>query len=308
MTIMTIKAIGSLFLDAGKEWVTDHAPRMSAALAFYAILSLTPLLVITTAVMGFVLGEDAARGQIVQQLQGLIGPAGAEVVQTLLQNANQPRAGLVASLLGIVMLLFGASGVFVELQDDLNVVWKAESKERTGWWDTIKERLFSFAIVLAVGFLLLVSLVVSAILATVGSVIQDFLPTVGALVFVLNVAISLSVTTLLFALMFRYLPDYKLPWRVVLIGAALTAILFTVGKFLIGLYVKQAGLASPFGAAGAVVILVVWVHYSALIFFYGAEITQMIEKKGTRMSRPSGLPASDEDRYRYQGKAPPKAV
>jgi membrane protein len=260
---------------------------MAAALAFYTILSLAPLLVITTAVVGFVLGEEAARGQIVAQLQGLIGSAGAEVIQTTLRHANQPRVGLIASLIGIVTLLFGASGVFVELQDDLNAVWKTATKEREGWSETINERLFSFAVVLAVGFLLLVSLVVSAVLAVFGTVIKDFLPELGAVVFLFNLAISLGVATTLFALMFQYLPDYRLPWRVVLIGATLTAILFNVGKYLIGLYVSHAGLANPFGAAGSVVALIVWVYYSALIFFYGAEVTHTIASKYRRSS--SGL-------------------
>lgn len=284
---MAIPQAWKIVVEAGKGWMTDNAPRMAAALAFYTILSLAPLLVITTAVVGFVLGEEAARGQIVAQLQGLIGSAGAEVIQTTLRHANQPRVGLIASLIGIVTLLFGASGVFVELQDDLNAVWKTATKEREGWSETINERLFSFAVVLAVGFLLLVSLVVSAVLAVFGTVIKDFLPELGAVVFLFNLAISLGVATTLFALMFQYLPDYRLPWRVVLIGATLTAILFNVGKYLIGLYVSHAGIANPFGAAGSVVALIVWVYYSALIFFYGAEVTHTIGSKYRRSS--SGL-------------------
>ena len=305
---MAVPQAWNIVVEAGKGWMTDNAPRMAAALAFYTILSLAPLLVITTAVVGFVLGEEAARGQIVGQLQGLIGVAGAEVIQTTLRHANQPRVGLIASLIGIVTLLFGASGVFVELQDDLNTVWKTAKKEREGWSETIQDRLFSFAIVLAVGFLLLVSLVVSAVLAVVGAVIKDFLPELGAVVSLINLAISLGVPTTLFALMFQYLPDYRLPWRLVLIGATLTAILFSVGKYLIGLYVSYAGIATPFGAAGSVVVLVVWVYYSALIFLYGAEVTHTMAINDMPIRNSGVNSASDEGRYRYPGKAPPKAV
>lgn len=305
---MAIQQAWNIIVEAGKGWMTDNAPRMAAALAFYTILSLAPLLVITTAIVGSVLGEEAARGQIVAQLQGLIGSAGAEVIQTTLRHANQPRVGLIASLIGIVTLLFGASGVFVELQDDLNVVWKTARNDKEGWSETIKERLFSFAIVLAVGFLLLVSLFVSAMLAVFGTLIKDFLPELGAVVSLFNLALSLGVTTTLFALMFQYLPDYRLPWRVVLIGATLTAILFSLGKYLIGLYVSHAGIATPFGAAGSVVVLVVWVYYSALIFFYGAEVTHTIASNDVPIRDSRMDSASDEGRYRYPGKVPPKAV
>lgn len=286
---MILRDIGALFMEAGKHWIDDRAPRMSAALAFYTILSMTPLLIITTAIVGSVLGDEAARGEIVAQLQGLIGYAGAEVIQTTLQHASQPRAGGIASLLGVVTLLFGASGVFVELKDDLNTVWKAQERTDGSWWDTIKERLLSFAMVLVVGFLLLVSLIISALLAIIGTAIQSFLPELSVVVSLLNFIISMCVTTGLFALMFRYIPDYKLPWSVVTLGAALTAGLFTVGKYLIGLYVGRAGIATPFGAAGSVVVLVVWVYYSALIFFYGAEMTQVLARMRGARKAPLGV-------------------
>lgn len=288
---MALGDIGALFMEAGKHWIDDRAPRMSAALAFYTILSMTPLLIITTAIVGSVLGDEAARGEIVAQLQGLIGYAGAEVIQTTLQHASQPRAGGIASLLGVITLLFGASGVFAELKDDLNTVWKAQERSDQGWWGTIKERLLSFAMVLVVGFLLLVSLIVSAMLAIIGTAIQSILPELSVVVLFLNFIISMGVTTGLFALMFRYIPDYKLPWNVVTIGAALTAVLFTVGKYLIGLYVGSAGIATPFGAAGSVVVLVVWVYYSALIFFYGAEVTQVLARMKGAQKAPLGVSA-----------------
>jgi membrane protein len=276
---MTLRQIGTLFVEAGRHWIDDCAPRMSAALAFYTIFSMTPLFIITTAIVGFALGEEAARGEIVAQLEGIIGVPGAEVIQTMLEHASEPQAGRIASLLGLVMLLLGAVAVFAELQDDLNTVWKASQKKHQTWLGWAKDRLPTFAMVLAVGFLLLVSLILSALLVIVGTWIQTFLPRLGMSVLVLNILISVSVATGLFALMFRYIPAYRLPWNTVLIGAALTAAFFVVGKYLIGVYVGRAGIASPFGAAGSVVVLVVWVYYSALIFFYGAEITQALERK-----------------------------
>lgn len=278
---MGIRYLVHTFADAGKQWLEDHAPRMSAALAFYSILSITPLLVIVTAIVGLVFGEEVAQGRIVAQLQGLIGTAGAEVVQTTLRNANQPRPGIIASSLGIVTLVFGASGVFAELQDDLNIIWKVSDVQRPSWRHTIKERLWSFAMVLVVGFLLLVSLILSAILSMLGSLIQQLLPDLGMLVLMINFLISMGVTTTLFALIFRYLPDYMLPWVIVFSGAALTAILFTFGRFLIGSYVSHAGVATPFGAAGSVVVFVVWVYYSALIFFFGAEVTHLLARRNS---------------------------
>ena len=277
---MAMRHVGALFMEAGRRWLADHAPRMSAALAFYTILSITPLLVITTAIVGFVLGEEAARGEIVAQLEGLIGSAGAEVIQTTVLHIHQPRSGVIASLLGIVTLLFGASGVFAELQDDLNTVWKTPGRETQTWLATFKERLLSFAMVLAVGFLMLVSLIVSALLAIMGAVIKDFFPELGVAIWAINFLISIGVATGLFALMFRYLPDYRSSWSVVFKGASLTALLFTLGKILIGLYVGGAGIATPFGAAGSVVVLVVWVYYSALIFFFGAEVTHLLAERG----------------------------
>jgi membrane protein len=257
---------------------------MGAALAFYSILSITPLVVIATAIVGFVFGEEAAQGKIVAQLQGLIGAAGAEVVQTTLRNAHQPRAGIIASLLGIVTLLFGASGVFAELKDDLNTVWKVGEAQNPGWYPTIRNRLLSFAMVLVVGILLLISLIVGALLSVLGAAIRDLLPQLAMAVMSINFLISMGVTTTLFALLFRYLPDVQSPWRVVFGGAALTAMLFAVGKFAIGLYVGRAGIATPFGAAGSVVVFVVWIYYSALIFLYGAEITYLLDREA-RASR-----------------------
>lgn len=303
---MWIQEVKRLVLEAGHQWVSDRAPRLAAALAYYTILSLAPLLVISTAIAGLVFGEEAARGEIVKQLRGLIGSAGAEFVQTALRHAHEPRAGIIATLLGVAILMVGASGVFAELQDALNTVWKVRKKPSVGWLQVLSDRFLSFAMVLAVGFLLLVSLVLSAILSSVVMWLGILLPDIGLLLEIFNVAFSLMVITALFALIFRYLPDVIIPWRDILGGAFVTALLFTIGKSLIGYYIGQSGIATPFGAAGSVVVFVVWIYYSGLIFFYGAELTQVIAHNRRPMpeaspvqSQPihglgiSGLPTTD---------------
>jgi membrane protein len=306
---MRLQDAKKLLVEAGHQWVSDRAPRLAAALAYYTILSLAPLLVISTAIAGLIFGEEAARGEIVNQLRGLIGSAGAEVVQTALRNSYQPRADIIAAILGVAILMFGASGVFAELQDALNTVWKVRKKPSTGWLQVLSDRFLSFAMVLAVGFLLLVSLVLSAILSAVGMWLGILFPDIGLLLEIFNVAFSLVVITLLFALIFRYLPDVIIPWRDILGGAFITALLFTIGKSLIGYYIGQTGIATPFGAAGSVVVFVVWIYYSGLIFFYGAELTQVIadNRRSASQSSPikyrpiqgvdiSGLPTTDMPR------------
>jgi membrane protein len=248
-----------LLSEASRQWVVDRAPRLAAALAFYTILSLAPLLVISTAIAGFFFGEDAARGEIVSQLRGLIGTAGAEVVQTALQRAHRPKAGAIATLLGLATLLFGASAVFGELQDALNKVWKAPEAPQQGWAQVIRARFFSFAMVLAVGFLLLVSLILSALLSAGSTYIEWTYPNLGSALKVLDLLLSLSVVTGLFAAMFQFIPDMRTSRREILIGSLVTALLFTIGKYLIGLYLGRAGIETPFGAAGSLVVFVVWI-------------------------------------------------
>jgi membrane protein len=273
-----VKGIVQLFSEAFRQWNSDRSPRLAAALAFYTILSLTPLLLISTAIAGFFFGEDAARGEIVHQLRSLIGQAGAEVVQTALQKAHRPQAGIIATSLGIATLLFGASAVFGELQDALNKVWKVPEKPWQGWYQLVRDRFFSFAMVLAVGFILLVSLLVSAILAAIGTYIESTLPNLGFTIKLFNSLLSFSIVTSLFAAMFRFIPDVHAGWREILIGSLITAALFTVGKYLIGLYLGRAGIETPFGAAGSLVVFVVWIYYSGLIFFFGAELTQILAR------------------------------
>jgi membrane protein len=252
----------------------DKIPRLAASLAYYTLLSLSPLLVLAVSAAGLIFGEEAARGQITEQLQSLFGAEAGDAIQAMLANSKHPGSGILGSIVGLVVLLFGASGVFGELQDSLNTIWEVQPRPGRGILGVVKDRFFSFTMVLGVAFLLLVSLIVSAALAAVGEWITAF---AGAewLWQAVNLVISLGMITLLFALVFKVIPDVKIRWRDVWMGALVTAALFTLGKFLIGLYVGKAGVASPYGAAGSLVVIVVWVFYSAHILFIGAEFTQV---------------------------------
>lgn len=297
-----LKESWEVLKQAGLEWVEDNAARLGAALAFYSILSLAPLVVIAIAIAGMVFGEEAARGQLMTQIQGMVGSEGAEAIQSMIANADKPKAGILATILGVVMLLFGAGGVFGQLQDAMNTIWEVEPKQGGGVWGFIKNRFLSFAMVLGTGFLLLVSLVISAAIAGVGSYLGHLLPGLEPVGHVANFLASLLVVTLLFALIFKVLPDAKVAWRDVWIGAALTALLFTVGKFLIGLYLGKSGIGSTYGAAGSLVVLVVWIYYSAQILFFGAELTQVYAKRyGAQIVPKEGAVAVAEEARAQQG-------
>ena len=252
----------------------DYASSMGAALAYYTIFSLAPLLLLVIAVAGLAFGAEAARGEIVGQLRGLIGAEGAVAVQGLLKSASTPTKSIWASIIGVVTLLIGATSVFAELQSALDRIWRAPAAaQSTGVMGLLRSRLLSFGLILSIGFLLLVSLVVSAGLAALG---KWWGPMFGAWETVLqmvNAVVSFGFISVLFALVYRILPRVKVAWNDVWIGAAVTAFLFTVGKFAIGFYLGKAGASSGFGAAGSVVVLLVWVYYSAQIFLLGAEFT-----------------------------------
>jgi membrane protein len=258
--------------QAFADWRRDNAARLGAALSYYTLFSLAPLLIVAIAVAGFFFGREAAQGQIVTEIQGLVGEAGARAVQDMIENSRQPSAGVVATIVGLATLLLGATGAFTELKSALNVVWDVED-EGGGLLSLLRGRLWAFAMVLAVGFLLVVSLLLSAAI----SAADGFFEWVGippALVHVVNAASSFVVITALFALLFKYLPDTDVEWGDVWMGAVVTSGLFTVGKMLIGLYLGRSSVASVYGAAGSVVVLIVWVYYAAQIFFFGAEVTQ----------------------------------
>lgn len=273
---MNAKALVGLLKETAKEWSEDKSSRLAAALAYYTIFSLAPLLIIVIAIAGLVFGQDAAQGEIVGQLQGLLGRDAAQAIQTVLANAGKKSSGgIITTILNVGILIFGASGVFAQLQDAMNTVWEVAPKPGQGIKQVIRTRLLSFSMILVIGFLLLVSLALSAGLAVVGNLMGNLLPGLGFLWQLLNFAISFGVITLLFAMIFKILPDAKIAWGDVWLGAGLTALLFAIGKLLIGLYLGNASVGSAYGAAGSLVVLLIWVYYSAQIMFFGAEFTQV---------------------------------
>ncbi|HEY9088003.1 MAG TPA: YihY/virulence factor BrkB family protein [Anaerolineaceae bacterium] len=300
---MKFKDLWTLLKKTYQDWSADKASQLAAALAYYTIFSLAPLLVIAIAVAGFVWGADAARGAIVDQISGLVGQQGAEQVQTMIQNASAPGRGIVATIIGVVVLILGATGVFNQLQDSMNTVFEVKNKPGQGVWAMIRERFLSFAMVLAIGFMLLVSLVVTAALTAVGDAMLNLFSGFEFLMQVVNFLVSFAVVTLLFAVMFKFLPDIKIAWKDTLLGAAVTSLLFTIGRTAIGLYLGNSDVGSAFGAAGSLIVLLVWLYYSGQILFFGAEFTQIYAQQYGKGIEPkeNAVWLSEEDRLK-QGK------
>jgi membrane protein len=269
-----VRAWWALVKRAAAAWSDDYAPSMGAALSYYTVFSLAPLLLIAISVAGLVFGRKAAQGAVVDQLQGLIGRQGSEAIQDLLKNVSRPSAGIVATVTGIVVLVIGATSVFAELQDDLNRIWQVPTKARgSTWWAWLRTRILSIGLILAMGFLLLVSLAASAAFDAFAAWSTSPLAGWESLVHAVNLVLSFVLTTALFAMIYRFMPQATIEWRDVGIGAMVTAALFSIGKTLIGLYIGKSALASGFGAAGSLAVLLAWVYYSAQIFLFGAEFT-----------------------------------
>ena len=262
----------SMLKEAGNSFIEDKAPRLGAALAYYTIFSLAPLLVIVLAVAGFLFGKQAAEGQVKGQIEELVGEDGGKAIEQMLKSADQPQTGTLATTIGVGMLLFGAAVLFGQLQDALNTIWGVQPKAGRGIMGILRDRFLSFTMVFGTAFLLLVSLVVSAALSALGRVSGEWGLSVGG--HALNVGLSLVVVTVLFAMIYRFLPDAKIAWKDVWFGAAITAVLFTAGKYLIGLYLGKTGTASAYGAAGSLAVLLIWLYYSSQIFLFGAELTK----------------------------------
>ena len=271
---MSLMPVWNLIRKSVGAWIDDYAPSMGAALAYYTLFSLAPLLIIAIAVAGLVFGQEAARGEIVAQIQDLIGREGAIAVQGLLKSANAPARDIVATLVSTVVLVIGATTVFGELQSDLDRIWRVPAPaEVNGIWSLLRSRLLSFGLVLGLGFLLLVSLAVSAAIAAFGKWSYGFFEGREGYLHTLNFGISFAITTMLFAMIYKFMPRASIAWRDVWVGAAVTSLLFEIGKFLIGLYLGTTSVASGFGAAGSLVVLLVWVYFSAQVFLLGAEFT-----------------------------------
>ena len=265
----------ALARETVESWSEDNAARLAASLAYYTLLSLAPLVVLTIALAGLEFGADAAKGQIAHEVASVTGPEAGVAIQSIVANAKAPTSGLVGPIVGVVVLLFGASGAFGELQSALNTIWRVKTKPGRGVMGIIRDRGFSLAMVLCVAFLLLVSLILSAALAAIGKFFAAALPGGESLWQLANFSLSLAIATLLFALMFKVIPDARIEWRDVWIGAVVTAILFTLGKTLLAIYIGKFGAVSAFGAAGSLVALVIWVYYSSQVLFLGAEFTRV---------------------------------
>lgn len=280
-----MKGALNLLKQAAWDWFDDSAPTLGAAVAYYTVFSLAPLFVIAVFIAGLVFGQEAAQGQIFVQLRALIGETSAAAMEEVVESADsQPKTGVFATIIGFIVLIVGASGVFAQMQGSLNAIWRVEPKPGRGIWGLVQDRILSFGFILIVGFLLLISLILTAAIAFIGTWVGGFLPGIEVLIQILNAILSFVIITLLFAMIFKFLPDVKIAWRDVWIGALITAGLFTAGKEILGLYLGKSGVASSYGAAGSLIILLLWVYYPAQIVFFGAEFTKAFANRfGSRV-------------------------
>jgi membrane protein len=300
---MSAKQLWVMTKQAASDWSEDNATRLAAALAFYTMLSIAPLLILCIKAAGKIFGDEAATGQVKGYLSNVAGGKAAQAAQDMIANAGQSGSGLIASVVSIVILVFSASGVFGELQTSLNTIWEVKPKPDRGFMGMVKDRLFSFAMVMVVAFLLMVSMVVSTAISGISTKIAG---DVTWLWQIINFVISIVVITGLIALMFKYIPDVRLGWKDVIYGAIFTAVLFTIGKFFLGWYLGRATTTSVYGAAGSLVALLLWVYYSSLIVFFGAEFTQAYSKMSHPVApKENARPMTDEERLQ-QGFQPNK--
>lgn len=266
-----------------KEWNEDQAPRLAASLAYYTALSIAPLILVVIAILGFFFGDEAARGQIVAQFSNELGTEFATFIEEMIQNADKPSEGILSTVLSLLMLIVGATGVFMQLQSALNQIWDIKV-EKGGFVYMIRKRFLSFGMIMSLGFLLLISLLVNGVIASLDEFLTGIIPAYQILAQLITTLISLGVSTLLFAIIFKYMPDATIEWRDVAIGAFVTAILFTIGRFALGLYLGNVGTVSTYGAAGSFVLILLWVYYSAQILMFGAEFTQVYARRyGTKI-------------------------
>lgn len=285
----------SVLKEAAMSFAGDNAPRLGAALAYYTVFSVAPLILITITIAGAVFGEEAARGQVFAHMRGLIGDTGAEVVNEMVKDASRADTSAIAATLGIAALLFGASGVFGQLRAALNTIFRVKPRDTPIVVGFLKERFLSIATVIVIGFLLLVALIVDTAISAAGDYMEHRLPGGEGLWHVVELAVSTAMITALFALVFRYMPDVRIPWRDVWAGAVVTAVLFSIGKFALGLYLGKKATESTHSAAGALIVLLLWVYYSAQILFFGAELTQTYSRRMGSLKRQE---VEDPDHHR----------
>ena len=285
---MNVRDIADLLRSAAVNWVEDYAQSMGAALAFYTMFSIAPLLLIVISVAGFAFGEEAARGEIYEQLEDLLGLPGAAAVEELLESASKPGGSVVATLVGALLLFIGATSVFAELQDAFDRIWRAPARAGTaGLWNVVRVRLVSFGMILGIGFLLMVSLVFSAGMAALSAQWDPLFAGWTTVARTIDVTISILLASAVFAMIYKAMPRVRIDWKDVWIGAAVTSLLFIAGKYLIGTYIGRSSISSGFGAAASLVVVLLWVYYSAQIFLFGAEFTRAYSHKfGSRKGQP----------------------
>jgi membrane protein len=304
------KNLSRLLVRTFNEWIEDKAPQLGAALAYYTVFSLAPLILILLAVIGMIFRKDptGAWDRITEQMSAFLDPSGVQVVQEIAKTASKPSASVLASVIGIALALFGASGVFGQLQDALNTIWGVKAKPGSAIWEYIRVRFLSFAMVAGICFLLLVSLTVEALLKAFGQYIQQALPGGLGITVTTYLLVDLGLVILLFAAMFKYLPDVRVDWRDVIVGAAMTAILFLVGKWALGLYLGSGAAGSAYGAASSLVTLLLWIYYSSQILLFGAEFTQVYANRfgsGGKPSKHAVCVERTEEEVSKPGQAPP---
>ena len=304
------KDVPGMLKEAFADWKDDKAPRLGAALAYYTIFSLAPLLLIAVAIAGLAFGREAAQGRIVDEIGGLLGESGAKTIEEMVKSASKPSEGILATVTGLVALFFGASGAFNELRQAMNTVWEVPEREGGGIKALIKDRLLSFAMVVFIGFLLLVSLLMSAALSAMGEMMGGVVTEKLHLLQLVNIVVGLGVVTVLFAMIFKFLPDAQpvVAWKDVWIGAFMTAFLFTIGKVAISLYLGRGTVGSAYGAAGSLLVILVWVYYAAQILFFGAELTQVYAKRHGSRASVSGETAAPTAQARARRAERPDAV
>ncbi len=296
-----IKNLGFFLKDVFDQWTKDKAFRMGAALSYYTIFSIPPLLIMAIALAGFFFGQEAAEGRIVKEIQGLIGKEGAVTVQEMIQSARKQDASIMATLIGLGTLLIGASGVFAQIQDSLNSIWGVEPKPNRVWSDIIKERLGSFTMVFGTGFLLMLSLLIDTVLSAFMDYFTRFFDSAlsAYLLRFANFGISFLIITTMFVLMYKVLPDVDIHWKDVGLGAVATSLLFTIGKLLIGLYLGNANVGVAYGTAGSLIVIMVWIFYASLIFIFGAEFTQVYTRKyGSKVNPIHGAIVVQPNKYK----------
>lgn len=294
----TPKNLAILLRDTVSAWIDDYAPSMGAALAYYTVFSVAPLLLIVISIAGMAFGAEAARGAVVEQIGGLVGVEGAKAIESMLVSLSEPAKGSLTAVLSFMTLLVGATTVFAELQSALDRIWQVpERKKPSGIWELLRGRVLSFGMILGIGFLLIVSLVASAAIAAIG---RYWMPMMGedeVIGHLLDMAISFGMVTVVFAMIYKIMPHAAVRWPDVWLGAIVTSVLFTIGKLLIGLYIGKTGVATGYGAAGSLVVVLVWVYYSAQIFLLGAEFTWLYANRfGSLRGRGGARPSGGSDR------------